>query len=83
MNSSSPTGLNAQAPRAAGILVGSIIATLLLWYVIPYGRTIAYPLVLLSTLVHEMGHGLAAHSRAYESATDATTRAAFEAAIGS
>ena len=60
MNSSSPTGLNAQAPRAAGILVGSIIATLLLWYVIPYGRTIAYPLVLLSTLVHEMGHGLAA-----------------------
>ena len=30
-----------------------------------------------------MGHGLAAHSRAYESATDATTRAAFEAAIGS
>ena len=60
MNSSSPTGLNSQAPRAAGILVGSIIATLLLWYVIPYGRTIAYPLVLLSTLVHEMGHGLAA-----------------------
>ncbi len=30
-----------------------------------------------------MGHGLAAHSRAYESATDATTRAAFEAATQS
>ncbi len=30
-----------------------------------------------------MGHGLAAHSRAYESATDATTREAFHRAIGS
>ncbi|MEE2787553.1 MAG: M50 family metallopeptidase [Myxococcota bacterium] len=60
MSITSSITTQAQAPRAAGILVGSIIATLLLWYVIPYGRTIAYPLVLLSTLVHEMGHGIAA-----------------------
>ena len=26
---------------------------------IPYGNTIGYPLILLSTLAHEMGHGLA------------------------
>ncbi len=49
-----------QAMRTASILVGSIIITLLLLHVIPYGRIIAYPLLLLSTLVHEMGHGLAA-----------------------
>ena len=27
---------------------------------VPYGNTIGYPLILLSTLAHEMGHGLAA-----------------------
>ena len=32
----------------------------MLLYVIPYGNTIGYPLILLSTLAHEMGHGLAA-----------------------
>jgi len=46
--------------QAAGFLVGSIIVTILLYHVIPYGRTIGYPLMLLSTLVHEMGHGIAA-----------------------
>lgn len=29
-------------------------------YLIPYGRYAAYPLLLISTLVHELGHGLAA-----------------------
>jgi hypothetical protein len=29
-------------------------------YLVPYGQYLAYPLVLLSTLAHEMGHGLAA-----------------------
>ena len=29
-------------------------------YVIPYGYQIGYPLILLSTLAHEMGHGIAA-----------------------
>lgn len=40
-------------------LIGSILITALV-YIIPFGRTFAYPLILLSTLVHEMGHGLAA-----------------------
>lgn len=46
--------------RVALYLVLSIFVTLLLYYVVPYGRTIAYPLVLLSTLAHELGHGIAA-----------------------
>ncbi len=46
--------------QAAAFLVGSIIVTVLLYHVIPYGRTIGYPLMLLSTLVHELGHGVAA-----------------------
>ena len=50
----------AQARQAAFFLVGSIIATVLLYYVIPYGRNIGHPLILLSTLAHEMGHGIAA-----------------------
>ena len=29
-------------------------------YIIPFGSTISYPLLMLSTLVHEMGHGLTA-----------------------
>ncbi len=40
-------------------LIGSVAVTAAL-YVIPFGRMIAYPLILLSTLVHEMGHGLSA-----------------------
>lgn len=45
--------------RAPAFFFISVIVTALL-YVIPYGRTIGYPLVLLSTLFHEMGHGIAA-----------------------
>lgn len=45
--------------RAPAFFFISVIVTVLL-YVIPYGRTIGYPLVLLSTLFHEMGHGFAA-----------------------
>ena len=45
--------------RARLVLGVSVVATLLL-YVVPYGYVLAYPLMLLSTLVHEMGHGLAA-----------------------
>ena len=41
------------------LLVWSIVATLAL-YVIPFGRFVAYPLFLLSTLAHELGHGLTA-----------------------
>ena len=49
-----------EAQLSALILLGSILLTVLLFYVIPYGRTIGYPLILLSTLAHEMGHGIAA-----------------------
>ncbi len=44
--------------RAEIFLAVSIGLTVLLWAV-PYGRTIGYPLLLVSTLVHELGHGIA------------------------
>ena len=58
--SSSAEEIAAQSRRTAAVLIGSIVLTLLLLHVIPYGRAIAYPLILLSTLVHELGHGIAA-----------------------
>ena len=45
--------------RARMALLGSVIVTVLL-YVVPYGQVLAWPLILLSTLAHEMGHGIAA-----------------------
>lgn len=45
--------------RARRFLIGSAAVTALL-YVVPYGHTVGYPLMLLSTLAHEMGHGIAA-----------------------
>ena len=44
---------------ATRILAGSVLVTAVL-YVVPFGRTIAWPLVLISTLAHELGHGLTA-----------------------
>ena len=41
------------------VVVVSVGLTVVL-YLVPYGRTVAWPLVLLSTLVHELGHGVAA-----------------------
>jgi hypothetical protein len=41
------------------LLLLTIGATVLL-YVIPFGRFVAYPLLLLSTLAHELGHGITA-----------------------
>lgn len=41
------------------VFVVSVLATALL-YATPQLRALAYPLLLLSTLVHEMGHGVAA-----------------------
>jgi hypothetical protein len=41
------------------VLAVSVAVTALL-YVVPYGRTLAWPLVLVSTLAHELAHGLAA-----------------------
>ena len=44
---------------ATRILAVSVLVTAVL-YVVPFGRTIAWPLVLISTLAHELGHGLTA-----------------------
>ncbi len=43
----------------ARVLAISVAITAVLYFV-PGGRTLAWPLVLLSTLAHELGHGLAA-----------------------
>ena len=45
--------------RARAVLLVSVGLTALL-YAVPYGDVLAYPLMLLSTLAHEMGHGVAA-----------------------
>ncbi len=45
--------------RAPRVLAVSVALTALL-YVMPFGRTIGWPLVLISTLAHELGHGVAA-----------------------
>ena len=47
------------ANRARWFLLGSVLVTGAL-YTFPYGRFVAYPLVLLSTYVHEIAHGVAA-----------------------
>ncbi len=53
-----PTAM-ALSTRARWALVVSAVITVAL-YLIPYGHHIAYPLLLISTLVHELGHGVAA-----------------------
>ena len=45
--------------RAQRIFAASVLITALL-YIVPFGRTIAWPLVLVSTLAHELAHGLTA-----------------------
>ena len=45
--------------RARQVLLITVAGTLLL-YLVPYGGYVAYPLLLLSTLAHELGHGVAA-----------------------
>jgi Peptidase M50B-like len=47
------------ADRALRVLAISVLVTVLL-YAVPFGRVVAWPLVLVSTLAHELGHGLAA-----------------------
>jgi Peptidase M50B-like len=46
--------------RAPARALAISLAVTGLLYVVPYGRTIAWPLVLVSTLAHELGHGFAA-----------------------
>ncbi len=45
--------------RTRAALTWSVVLTLLLFFV-PFGQFLGYPLVLLSTLFHEVGHGIAA-----------------------
>ena len=45
--------------RARAALLISVVVTIVLYWV-PMGQALAYPLVLLSTLAHELGHGIAA-----------------------
>lgn len=47
------------ARRTRWFLLGSLLVTLALYYV-PYGLVIGLPLLWLSTLVHELGHGFTA-----------------------
>lgn len=45
--------------RARLIVVGAVVLTAVI-YVVPQGYYVGYPLMLLSTYAHEMGHGVAA-----------------------
>ncbi len=47
------------ARRTRWFLAGSVLVTLLFYYA-PYGMLIGLPLLWLSTLVHELGHGITA-----------------------
>ena len=52
-----------KAPASPSPAAALIVAALLIWGLqrfVPYGRLILYPFTLLSTWVHEMGHGLTA-----------------------
>jgi hypothetical protein len=48
------------AARTTRVVVAASFALTLALYLIPGGRVLARPFVLLSTLAHELGHGLAA-----------------------
>lgn len=58
-NRAAPRLSDEQVAKRAVWVVGASIAVTVLLYVVPYGRWIGYPLVLISTVVHEMGHGVA------------------------
>ena len=45
--------------QRARLFVGLAVVVTVVLYVVPYGEYIGYPLVLMSTLAHEMGHGVA------------------------
>lgn len=47
-----------RSPR--GVLLGAVLAVLLVWHAVPYGRQVLYPFTLLATWVHEIGHGVTA-----------------------
>jgi len=60
--------------RAVIFLVASVLVTLSLYY-LPFGQVLAYPLLLISTVAHELGHGLTAmvlgqHFESFKMAAD-------------
>lgn len=57
LNLAQPQGLGSK--RGSWVLVSAAFLTFIL-YLVPFLRPLSYPFLLLSTLVHEMGHGLAA-----------------------
>lgn len=59
MAPSEPKAARELSSRAKKIVLITVGATFLLYW-IPFGRLIVYPLMLLSTLVHELGHGVTA-----------------------
>ncbi|MEM6794468.1 MAG: M50 family metallopeptidase [Acidobacteriota bacterium] len=48
------------AHHQARLVLGVSVAATALVYAVPFLRSLAYPLLLLSTLAHELGHGVAA-----------------------
>lgn len=58
--SRSSKGAISQHSRAAWLALLLATGLTLLLYMIPYGRWALYPLLLISTVVHELGHGLVA-----------------------
>jgi hypothetical protein len=68
--------VNREHTVARAVFVGSLVVTAVL-YAVPELRFAAYPLVMLSTLAHEMGHGIAAlltggHFLSFELYSDAS-----------
>jgi hypothetical protein len=55
-----PATTTPAAPQGDRAVLAISLAVTAALYVIPFGRTIAWPLVLVSTLAHELGHGFAA-----------------------
>jgi hypothetical protein len=47
-------------PTARGALIGALIVYFVVKTFVPFGGTLLYPLTLLATWVHEMGHGTTA-----------------------
>ncbi|PRQ07425.1 M50 family metallopeptidase [Enhygromyxa salina] len=74
------------ARRTRWFLLGSIAVTLALYFV-PYGFVVAMPLIWLSTLVHELGHGFTAallggHFDSFVMHPDASGAATWSAGAG-
>jgi len=50
----------AAPPSSRGALIGAIVVYFIVKTLVPFGRLAMYPLTILATWIHEMGHGLTA-----------------------